>query len=372
MSKNPCNARLLTGAAGGLAIGLLAGHAALAQVPASTNASFEASLKQFCPAKNLEFLKPDVLAKTTDAFVRALPSDQRKRVSDLARPGAAACAGSADESCRTAALLGSIRYMDLSAPLAQKFCELSISCKDWFDCGEDRAPAAQQEASVAPPPQPAPPEPARPQQQAVAQPPASPQPRSEPPAATVPPPPAYYPPPVARAEPPAEAEPAPAPGRSAEVEAPAPVPLPPPRTAARARPELPRPDPSVADLETAARQPPARLEDDAAERAPGARGAVAGFYRALGRGDGIEAARYLIPEKRGRGPFSAAAMSRFYGGLRSPLRLEGVREIGPGTLRARYTFAARDGSVCRGDAVISVREGSSGPLIESIRALSGC
>ncbi|WP_460451425.1 hypothetical protein [Alsobacter sp. SYSU BS001988] len=355
-----------------MALGLLAGHAALAQVPASTNASFEASLKQFCPAKNLEFLKPDVLAKTTDAFVRALPPDQRKRVSDLARPGAAACAGSADESCRTAALLGSIRYMDLSAPLAQKFCELSISCKDWFDCGDDRAPAAQQEASVAPPPpQPAPQEPARPQQQAAAQPPAPPQPQPEAPAATVPPPPPYYPPPVARAEPPAEAAPAPpapAPGRSAEVEAPAPVPLPPPR----ARPEPPRPDPSVADLETAARQPPARMEDEAADRAPGARGAVAGFYRALGHGDGIAAARYLIPEKRGRGPFSAAAMSRFYGGLRSPLRLEGVREIGPSTLRARYTFAARDGSVCHGDAVISVRQGSSGPLIESIRALSGC
>ena len=100
MQKRLRDAGFVAGGAIGLAAALLSAGASLAQVPSSTNVSFEASLKQLCPAKNLEFLKPDILAKTTDAFVRALPADKRKRVSDLARPGAAACAGSADESCR--------------------------------------------------------------------------------------------------------------------------------------------------------------------------------------------------------------------------------------------------------------------------------
>src|SRR6476620_1655445 len=68
-------------------------------------ASFEASLKAYCPAKNLEFLKPEVLARTTDAFVGELPAEQSKKVKDLARSGVEACSGSADESCRTAAVL---------------------------------------------------------------------------------------------------------------------------------------------------------------------------------------------------------------------------------------------------------------------------
>jgi len=39
---------------------------------------------------------------------------------------------------------------------------------------------------------------------------------------------------------------------------------------------------------------------------------VQGFYRALGEGDGSQAASLIIPSKRTSGPLSAAEMSRFY------------------------------------------------------------
>lgn len=289
-----------------------------APAASTQNASFEAALKQFCPAKNLEFLKPDTLAKATDDFVAALPAEKRSQVVQLAHPGVAACAGSADESCRTAAVLGSVRYLDLSVPLAQSVCNLKVACRDWFDCSTEQAAVAAAPAPTAPP--------------AVA--------------------PAPEPRPSDLAQNPQTIEP--------DDEA---APTPPPRPA----PARPRTAQAPQDFETAATPRPSAPEGGGT-----ARDAVAGFYGALGRGDGIDAAHFLIPEKRGRGPFSAQAMSRFYGGMRRPLRLEGVWQVGPSTVRARYNFVARDGSRCDGQAVISVRETAAGSQIESIRALSGC
>ena len=313
-----------------------------AQSPQSQNASFEAALKQVCPAKNLEFLKPDVLARETDAFVSGLPQDQSKRVRDLAKPGVDACAGSADDSCRTAAVLGSIRYLDLSLPLAQRFCALPMTCRDWFDCSTETA--AAQSAAPAPPAAPAP-TPA-PQEQVSQAPPPAPQPQPRPES-----------PPPRQAE--AAAPESPPPARQAER----PV---------EPRRELGQREAAGEGVEPLPQETPAQARPEPRGAEPDGRAVVERFYGALGRGDGIDAAHYLIPEKRGRGPFSAAAMQRFYGGLRRPLRLEAVRQIGPSTVRARYDFVARDGSRCNGDAIVALRPGPDGPLIESIRALSGC
>jgi hypothetical protein len=125
----------------------------------------------------------------------------------------------------------------------------------------------------------------------------------------------------------------------------------------------------------AAGQPAEAAPPTLAEAAPGPATpteAVAGFYRALGRGDGIAAAGYLVPEKRGRGPFSAAAMQAFYGALRSPLVLRSVEEVGPQTVRARYAFQTRAGGACDGEAIVRVRAEPDGLFIQHIRALSGC
>ncbi|MER9740896.1 hypothetical protein [Mesorhizobium sp. M0187] len=48
---------------------------------------------------------------------------------------------------------------------------------------------------------------------------------------------------------------------------------------------------------------------------------VRAFYYALADGNGDQAAQYVIPEKRNRGPLSAAAMTAFYRNLKKPLQL---------------------------------------------------
>jgi hypothetical protein len=332
---------------------------ALAQAPSEgVGISFEAALKRACPAKNLEFLPPDVLAKTTDGFVAGLPQGEADQVRALAKDGVEACTGSADDSCRTAALLGTIRYLRLSEPLAARFCALPLACTDWFACGDDRqqtasgavaapapgAPRADDEVTAGQEPEAMAqePEPPGPQRQVA--------PEARPEAPVV----------GRRIVPRAQEQRAQEPTARElaqgldvppeEDEAPAPPPPPPPTRRA------PQGD-GVADVVVVPATP---------------RQAVEGFYRALGRGDGIAAASYLIPEKRGRGNYSAAAMQRFYGSLPRRLALRSVEPLGPDTLRVRYDFATRGGGTCDGHAIVSVRPTPAGTYINAIRALSGC
>ena len=124
------------------------------------------------------------------------------------------------------------------------------------------------------------------------------------------------------------------------------APTPPPSRSA-GDPALEEPEPP-----TAALQQPGRLPLVA--QTP--RDAVLGFYAALARGDGVDAVRFIIPEKRGRGPFSAEAMQRFYGGLREPLTLQDIAAEDEDTFRVSYRFRRADGSACDGRAIVSVRE----------------
>lgn len=100
--------------------------------------------------------------------------------------------------------------------------------------------------------------------------------------------------------------------------------------------------------------------------------AVEEFYLALGKGDGVEAAHYVIPAKRIRGPLSAAALSSFYGNLGEPLRLIHVADLGSGHYRASYQFATKSGAVCKGTSVVTTTGDYGTSLISRIRAENGC
>jgi hypothetical protein len=105
--------------------------------------------------------------------------------------------------------------------------------------------------------------------------------------------------------------------------------------------------------------------DDAAAAA-----AVTGFYRALGRGNGEEAANFIVPESR-NGGLSAVAMSRFYGDLVAPLVLLSARPEGSGAFAVRYAFRTGGGQ-CIGRAIVKTVPRAGVNLISSIRALDGC
>jgi hypothetical protein len=99
-------------------------------------------------------------------------------------------------------------------------------------------------------------------------------------------------------------------------------------------------------------------------------GAVRAFYAALCAGNGSSAASQIVPEKRSTGPFSAGAISRFYGRLAEPLRLTSVTPEGS-AYRVTYRYSAGR-SRCNGVAVVRVSNRGGRDLISSIRSLSGC
>jgi hypothetical protein len=99
---------------------------------------------------------------------------------------------------------------------------------------------------------------------------------------------------------------------------------------------------------------------------------VQAFYLALAAGSGGEAARFVVPEKRATGPFSADAMTRFYRDLEQPLRLIDVSRLGAAEYKVRYRFVARGQRRCDGAAVVRTVARNGENLISSIEALNGC
>ncbi len=113
-------------------------------------------------------------------------------------------------------------------------------------------------------------------------------------------------------------------------------------------------------------------DSDPTEAYGTAKTTVQGFYLALAAGSGEQAVRFIVPEKRRSGPFSADAITKFYGSLDEPLTLSDVTAAGPNVYRVRYTFVARGKKRCDGEALVqTVRVGDEN-LISSIKALSGC
>ncbi len=98
--------------------------------------------------------------------------------------------------------------------------------------------------------------------------------------------------------------------------------------------------------------------------------AVRGFYYALAGGNGQEAANFIVPERR-KGPFSADQMTRFYGGLVSPLKLLSLQPSGPDLYLVRYQFTSAAGQ-CNGRALVKTVARGGLNLISGIQALDGC
>jgi Domain of unknown function (DUF4431) len=99
---------------------------------------------------------------------------------------------------------------------------------------------------------------------------------------------------------------------------------------------------------------------------------VQAFYLALAAGRGEEAARFVVPEKRRRGPFSAEAITKFYGNLDERLTLINVVAVDQREYRVRYRFVARGGKRCDGEALVKTVRLDDENLISSIAALNGC
>jgi hypothetical protein len=95
------------------------------------------------------------------------------------------------------------------------------------------------------------------------------------------------------------------------------------------------------------------------------------FYAGLADGRGDLASAMVIPQKRAQGPFSADELSRFFGHLKQPIRLENVETNGPGEVLVQYRYAA-SARECNGRALVKTVMLSGKTYIRSIHALDGC
>ena len=99
---------------------------------------------------------------------------------------------------------------------------------------------------------------------------------------------------------------------------------------------------------------------------------VSSFYNALAKANGSLASSFVIPEKRDKGPFSPAALSRFYGNLAEPLRVSNVKLEAPHVALVEYTYVLRSGRRCVGKSLVYLTVRNLETLIERINALTGC
>ena len=99
---------------------------------------------------------------------------------------------------------------------------------------------------------------------------------------------------------------------------------------------------------------------------------VQAFYLALAAGNGDEAAKFVIPQKRSVGPLSSKAITTFYGDLIEPLTLIDVTAVHPDEFRVRYGFVARGPRPCNGVAIVRTTNVGGANLIASIKAMNGC
>lgn len=98
---------------------------------------------------------------------------------------------------------------------------------------------------------------------------------------------------------------------------------------------------------------------------------VRAFYQALHAADGDEAARFVIPEKRKTGPFSAVEITRFYGNLEKPLKILFLKQIDNNKFHVRYEYTSRQG-FCNGSATVTTTKRSGENYIFGIRTAGGC
>lgn len=94
---------------------------------------------------------------------------------------------------------------------------------------------------------------------------------------------------------------------------------------------------------------------------------VSGFYSALSNADGDLAAAYVIPEKRGVGPFNQLNIYRFYSSLKRPLIVHNITQVNESQFKVNYSFV-KTKSQCNGNALVTVQNRKGYYLIQSIKA----
>jgi TIR domain len=126
----------------------------------------------------------------------------------------------------------------------------------------------------------------------------------------------------------------------------------------RPTPQIVRTDPNPQPIDTS--PPPVASYDPV--------GAVKAFYLALARADGDAAQLFVVPEKRGIGPFNRVNIKQFYSSLPKPMQIIGVELVSNDVVKVKYHFARPNGSQCSGNATVNTIFSAGRTLIQRISA----
>ena len=96
-------------------------------------------------------------------------------------------------------------------------------------------------------------------------------------------------------------------------------------------------------------------------------GVVTRFYGALSRADGDTAAALVIPAKRGIGPFNEKRIATYFGNMKEPLVVNGIREIGMNKFEVNYTYRITN-SQCKGVSIVETEDFLGNNFIKRIKA----
>jgi hypothetical protein len=97
-------------------------------------------------------------------------------------------------------------------------------------------------------------------------------------------------------------------------------------------------------------------------------GAVRAFYQALSRADGEAAQMFVVPEKRGLGPFNQANIRQFYSSLPQPMEIRSVELASKDAVNVEYRVLRPDNSECHGRATVDATFSGGKTLIRRIAA----
>ncbi|MAM35517.1 MAG: hypothetical protein CMH28_10635 [Micavibrio sp.] len=96
-------------------------------------------------------------------------------------------------------------------------------------------------------------------------------------------------------------------------------------------------------------------------------GAVAAFYKALSHADGNIASSYVVPSKRGIGPFNEENIFKFYSQMKKPLQVKNIEQINFDTVIVNYVYTKTKTS-CEGRAIVKTEYYMGNTLIRQIQA----
>ena len=98
---------------------------------------------------------------------------------------------------------------------------------------------------------------------------------------------------------------------------------------------------------------------------------IRAFYDALHAGQGATASTYVVPEKRRLAAFSPDGLTRFYGGMASPISMVDIVQRSAASFVVHYRYGTGS-RTCDAHAMVTTERRNGRNFIQGIKPIEGC